>query len=135
MKKCMLAKMISLMVIGLPLITFAQSPTPNTKIVHIAELKIDPYQLDAYKKLLADEIRTSIQKEPGVISLQAVQLQRKPYKIRLLEIYDNQQAYKDHLNSSHFLKYKTESQAHHMVKSLKIIQTYPIALGSKAIDE
>lgn len=133
MKKNILASFVVLMTLATPAVVSAQ--VSDTKVVHIAELKINPNQVDAYKKLLAEEIRTSIQTEPGVISLQAVQLQNKPYKIRVFEVYANQQAYKDHLNSPHFIKYKTESQAHAMVKSMKIIPTFPIALGSKAINQ
>jgi Antibiotic biosynthesis monooxygenase len=40
-------------------------------IVRIAELEIDPGQLDAYKLALKEEIETSIRVEPGVLTLYA----------------------------------------------------------------
>ena len=43
-------------------------------IVRIAELDIDPVQLDAYKLALKEEIETSIRVEPGVLTLYAVSL-------------------------------------------------------------
>jgi hypothetical protein len=41
------------------------------RIVRIAELEIDPAQLDAYKRTLKEEIETSIRVEPGVLTLYA----------------------------------------------------------------
>jgi quinol monooxygenase YgiN len=56
-------------------------------IVRIAELEIDPAQLDAYKLALKEEIETSIRVEPGVLTLYAVSLKEHPEQIRLLETY------------------------------------------------
>jgi hypothetical protein len=42
------------------------------KIVRIAELEIDPEQLEAYRALLAEEIEASVDREPGVLMLHAV---------------------------------------------------------------
>ena len=44
-------------------------------------------------------------------------------------MYAGTAAYQAHLQSAHFLKYKTQTV--HMVKSLKLIETEPILLGSK----
>ena len=38
-------------------------------LVRIAELEIDPLQLEAYKLALREEIETSIGVEPGVLAL------------------------------------------------------------------
>lgn len=54
-------------------------------IVRIAELEIDPGQLDAYKLALKEEIETSIRVEPGVLTLYAVSLKEHPEQIRLFE--------------------------------------------------
>ena len=56
-------------------------------IVRIAELEIDPGQLDAYKLALKEEIETSIRVEPGVLTLYAVSLKEHPEQIRLFETY------------------------------------------------
>lgn len=48
-------------------------------IVRIAELDIDPAQLDAYELALKEEIETSIRVEPGVLmTLYAVSLKEHP---------------------------------------------------------
>ena len=98
-------------------------------MVRLAELEIDPVQLEAYKLALQEEIETSIRLEPGVVTLYAVSVKGHPEQIRLFEEYGNVAAYQAHLQSQHFKKYKTQTQT--MVKSLKLIETDPILLGSK----
>ena len=95
----------------------------------IAELEIDPGQLQAYKNALKDEIATSIRVEPGVLTLYAVSVKDQPSQIRIFETYKDQAAYESHLRTPHFKKYKTLTLG--MVKSLKLIETEPILLGGK----
>jgi quinol monooxygenase YgiN len=99
-------------------------------IVRIAELEIDPGQLDAYKLALKEEIETSIRVEPGVLMLYAVSLKEHPEQIRLLETYRDTAAYESHLQSPHFKTYKDRTRQ--MVKLLSLVETEPILLGSKS---
>ena len=102
--------------------------TPN-RVVRIAELEIDPAQLESYKVLLREEIESSIRLEPGVLALYAVSLKDNPAQIRIFETYADVAAYNSHLQTPHFQKYKTGTQR--MVKSLRLIETNPILLGAK----
>jgi quinol monooxygenase YgiN len=102
----------------------------NSPIVRIAELEIDPDHLDAYSTLLREEIEASVALEPGVLALNAVSLKNSPTSIRLLEIYASEKAYLTHLQSPHFLKYKTQTAK--MVTSLRLVETEPLLLRSKA---
>lgn len=99
------------------------------RVVRLAELEIDPIRLEAYKAALREEIDTSIRIEPGVLTLYAVALKENPAHIRILETYADVAAYKAHIETSHFKKYKTVTQG--MVKSLKLVETEPIMLGAK----
>jgi quinol monooxygenase YgiN len=99
-------------------------------LVRLAELEIDPAQLESYKAALKEEIEASIRIEPGVLTLYAVAEKENPAHIRMFEIYANAEAYKAHLESPHYKKYKTTTQQ--MVKSLKLIETTPLLLGAKA---
>jgi quinol monooxygenase YgiN len=103
---------------------------PQSPVVRLAQLEIDPAQLENYKAALKEEIETSIRVEPGVLTLYAVALKDNPSEIRLFEIYADPAAYKAHLESPHFKKYKTVTQG--MVKSLKLLETDPIVLGTKS---
>jgi len=121
----------------LPLAAFAASilvppgyaQVTEQRIVRIAELEIDPSQLEAYKAALKEEIEASIQLESGVSALYAVSVKDQPNQVRLFESYSSQAAYESHLRTAHFLKYKATTQT--MVKSLTLIETDPILLGSK----
>ncbi|MBZ9703644.1 MULTISPECIES: putative quinol monooxygenase [unclassified Mesorhizobium] len=99
------------------------------RIVRIAELEIDPDQIDSYKALIAEEIEASVRIEPGVLFLHAVSEKGAPEKVRVIECYADQTAYEAHLTTPHFLKYKTQTAS--MVRSLRLIETDPIALSAK----
>src|SRR5215212_11301316 len=109
----------------------ALSPLRWRSMVRIAELEIDPAQLDAYKAILAEEQEASVRLEPGVLMLHSVELADSPTSIRLLEVYANRSAHEAHLRAPHFIKYKTSTET--MVKSLRLIETKPILLCAKAL--
>lgn len=99
------------------------------RIVRMADLEIDPAQLDAYKALLAEEIEASLRLEPGVLMLHAVSIDETPERVRLLEVYADEAAYQAHLATPHFLKYKTQTAA--MVRSLRLLPVTPIRMDAK----
>ncbi|MBY5519920.1 putative quinol monooxygenase [Rhizobium leguminosarum] len=98
-------------------------------IVRMAELEIDPDTLETYRALLTEEIEESVALEDGVLSLSAVSIRDNPNRIRILEVYADQEAYEAHLRTPHFLKYK--NQTAHMVTSLTLIEVDPIAMRAK----
>ncbi|MBY3253030.1 putative quinol monooxygenase [Rhizobium laguerreae] len=98
-------------------------------VVRMAELEIDPDTLETYRALLTEEIEASIALEDGVLSLSAVSIRDNPNRIRILEVYADQEAYEAHLRTPHFLKYK--NQTAHMVTSLTLIEVDPIAMRAK----
>lgn len=107
----------------------SSSEDTSQRVVRIAELEIDPSQLESYKVLLREEIDNSIRLEPGVLTLYAVSLKDNPAQIRIFETYANVAAYNSHVQTPHFQKYKTGTER--MVKSLRLIETDPILLGVK----
>ena len=105
---------------------FAQE---KTQMVRLAKLVIDSTQLENYKAFLREEIETSIRLEPGVKTLYAVSEKDRPTHFTILEIYADTAAYKSHILTAHFLKYKNGTQ--HMVKSLELVETVPLVPGMK----
>jgi quinol monooxygenase YgiN len=101
----------------------------NGLVVRIAKLQIDSAQLENYKAALKEHAETAVRVEPGVLTLYAVYEKNNPTHVMVFEIYANQDAYKTHLQTAHFLKYKTSTKD--MVKSLELIETVPIALETK----
>jgi quinol monooxygenase YgiN len=86
--------------------------------------------LENYKAAVREQIETAIRVEPGVLVLYAVSEKDDPARIRVFEVYRDVDAYKAHLEATHFKKYKATTEK--MVKSLKLVQTTPIVLGAQA---
>jgi quinol monooxygenase YgiN len=97
--------------------------------IQLADIEIDPAQLEAYKAAVKEHIETAVRVEPGVLVLYAVSDKDNPTQVKVFEIYRDVEAYKSHLESDHFKKYKATTET--MVKSLKLIRTDAIALGAK----
>lgn len=98
--------------------------------VRVAQIEIDPARLESYKAIAKEQIETAIRVEPGVLTLYAVAEQDDPTRVVVFEIYADLQAYRAHIETPHFKKYKADTQD--MVKSLKLVDTVPIILGAKA---
>ena len=124
-----------LLVLGLsvlaPLVSgLAIAAERQPQYVQVAEIEIDPAQLESYKAAVKEQIETAVRVEPGVLVLYAVSERDNPAHIRVFEIYQDVDAYRSHLETAHFRKYKATTEK--MVKSLKLVQTNPIMLGTNA---
>jgi quinol monooxygenase YgiN len=129
----MIAK--QLMIIGATLVFVlsgapAMSEEKSVQHIQIAEIVVDPAQLDRYKSAVAEQIETAIRLEPGVLALYSVSNKDDPTQVTVFEIYRDREAYLAHLQAPHFLKYKATVEK--MVKSLKLIPVDPVMLGSQA---
>lgn len=102
--------------------------TPAT-YVRIADIDIDPAQIEPYKAAVKEHALVAVAQEPGVLALYAVADTENPAHVTVFEIYADQQAYKFHLQTAHFIRYKTTTQG--MVTSLKIRDVIPIGLSAK----
>ena len=105
---------------------FAQD---QKQMVRLAKLVIDSAQLESYNVFLKEEIETSVKVEPGVLTLYAVAEKNKPTHITILEIYASNEAYKKHIQTPHFLKYKNGTKD--MVTSLELIDATPLIPSMK----
>lgn len=96
----------------------------NPQMVRLAKLVIDSTQLETYNAMLKEEIEASVRLEPGVRTLYAVAEKDNPTHITILEIYADSLAYKSHIQTPHFIKYKTGTKD--MVKSLELVEATPL---------
>jgi quinol monooxygenase YgiN len=110
-------------------LAFVSCGQQNKQMVRLAKLQIDSLQLEAYTKLLKEEIETSLRVEPGVLTLYPLAEKNNPAHITILEIYASDEAYKAHIKTPHFLKYKNGTI--NMVKSLELVETIPIMPANK----
>lgn len=108
----------------------AQNKEP---VVRMAKIVVAAEQLEAYKKLLKEEIEMSIRIEPGVLTLYAVPENNNPTHITIFEAYADTEAYQRHLKRPHFLKYKVAVKD--MVTQLDLIEVSKIALGGKPMNQ
>ena len=123
-----------LTIVGLPLWFLAvghafADASPAGTVVRIAELEIDPAQLESYKAAVKEEMEAAVRIEPGVLAIYCVAEKERPAHLRFFEIYANEDAYRSHLRSPHFLKYVTVTMP--MIRSRKLIETAPVQLSVK----
>lgn len=101
-----------------------------TPFVRVAEIEVDPAQRDAFISAVKHEMDESVRVEPGVLALYAVAEKNAPSRLRFFEIYASESAYNAHLESPHFMKYRTTTEP--MIRSRVLTETVPIQLSSKA---
>ncbi|MCD9014178.1 putative quinol monooxygenase [Parachryseolinea silvisoli] len=122
-------KPILFLLFNLIIITHSYGQGENKQMVRLAKLVIDSTQLEIYNTYLKEEIETSIKKEPGVLTLYAIAEKARPTHITILEIYATPEAYRSHIKTPHFLKYKNGTKE--MVKSLELIEGIPLLPAMK----
>lgn len=96
----------------------------NGMIVRISEIEVYPEYLSEYLDYAKEVAQKSVEQEKDVISIYPMSLIKNNTQIRILEIYRNQEAYKNHIDSPHFKKYKEGTL--HMVKNLDLVDTYQL---------
>jgi len=101
----------------------------KTHMYRIAKIQVDPAQLDKYNIALKEQMTTAIRVEPGVLSYYAVADKKQLSHITIFEVYADSIAYKDHIQTPHFKKYKETVQ--HMVTALEVIDVDLIGSAKK----
>jgi 4-carboxymuconolactone decarboxylase len=110
-------------------LTNSASAQDNTRYMRVAKIIIDSAQLENYKTALKEGMGTAVRIEQGVLMLYAVYEKTNPTHVTVFEIYSDEDAYKLHIQTPHFKKYKATVQ--NMVKSLELVDVNPIALEAK----
>lgn len=101
----LLTLVISLIVLTLSFSNKTMAQEKN-QMVRLVKIKIDPSQLDNYNIALKEQMTTAVSVEPGVLTYYAVADKSDPSNISILEIYADVAAYKSHIETAHFKKYK-----------------------------
>jgi quinol monooxygenase YgiN len=103
--------------------------TPRVSVVRIAELEIDPAQVERYMAAVREEMETSVRVEPGVIAIYAVAEKDNPSKLWFFEMYADEAAYEAHRDSPHFRKYFETTKD--MIRARRLIEAVPAQLSAK----
>ncbi|MEO6630204.1 MAG: putative quinol monooxygenase [Mucilaginibacter sp.] len=101
----------------------------KTQMVRLAKIQVDPSQLEKYNAALKEQMTAAVSIEPGVLTYYAVADKNNPSRITILEIYADTAAYKAHIETPHFKKYKETVKD--MVKSLELVDVDLIASAKK----
>lgn len=101
----------------------------QVRVIRIADLEVNPAQLDAYTAAVKEEMEASVRIEPGVLAIYAVAEKDNPAKLRFFEMYADQAAYRAHIASPHFRKYFDTTKD--MITSRKLIDVVPVQLSAK----
>ena len=99
-------------------------PMQADGIVRLSKIEVYPEHLEEYMKFATEVGEISLRTEPGVLTMYAVAEKEDPCRITILETYASQAAYKSHIASKHFRKYKQGTL--HMVKSLILSDQTPL---------
>lgn len=99
------------------------------QLVRLSKIEVDPSRLAEYNAYLKEEIEASMRLEPGVLTLYATAEKENPNKVTILEIYADEEAYRKHIQTPHFQKYKQGTLD--MVKSLELVDSTPLIPGLK----
>lgn len=102
----------------------AKLPMAADGIVRLSKIEVYPEYLEEYMKYAAEVGEVSLRTEPGVLTMYAVCEKENPGRITILETYASQEAYKSHIASKHFQKYKQGTL--HMVKTLVLSDQMPL---------
>ena len=107
----------------------AKQPMTADGIVRLSKIEVYPQYLDEYMQYAVEVGEISLRTEPGVLTMYAVQDKEDPTLVTILETYVSQEAYRSHVASAHFQKYKQGTL--HMVKSLQLCDQTPLNPANK----
>jgi len=125
----MISRLLTTLLFAVMFYSNVSAQDENKQMVRLARLIIDAKQLEQYIAILKEEAEESVRIEPGVLTLFAVQEKDNPTHFTILEIYADSAAYRSHLQTPHFIRYKTSTKD--MVKSLELVETTPLIPNMK----
>lgn len=110
----------------------AKLPMSADGIIRLSKVEVDPAYLDEYMKFATEVGEISLRTEPGVLTMYALQEKENPCNITILETYASQEAYRKHIASAHFQKYKQGTL--HMVKNLQLLDQTELNPSNKVVN-
>lgn len=110
----------------------AKLPMSADGIIRLSKIEVDPAYLDEYMKFATEVGEISLRTEPGVLTMYAVQEKENPCNITILETYASQEAYRSHIASAHFQKYKQGTL--HMVRNLQLLDQTELNPSNKVVN-
>lgn len=110
----------------------AKLPMSADGIIRLSKVEVDPAYLDEYMRYATEVGEISLRTEPGVLTMYALQEKENPCNITILETYASQEAYRKHIASAHFQKYKQGTL--HMVRNLQLLDQNELNPSNKVVN-
>lgn len=110
----------------------AKLPMSADGIIRLSKVEVDPAYLDEYMRYATEVDEISLRTEPGVLTMYALQEKENPCNITILETYASQEAYRKHIASAHFQKYKQGTL--HMVRNLQLLDQNELNPSNKVVN-
>lgn len=110
----------------------AKLPMSADGIIRLSKIEVDSAYVDEYMKFATEVGEISLRTEPGVLTMYALQEKENPCNITILETYASQEAYRSHIASAHFRKYKQGTL--HMVRNLQLLDQTELNPSNKIIN-
>lgn len=107
----------------------AKLPMMPDGIVRLSTVEVYPQYIQEYLRFATEVGEISLRTESGVLTMYAVSEKENPCIVTILETYASADAYKAHIASAHFQKYKQGTL--HMVKSLKLTDQTPLNTANR----
>ena len=86
----------------------------------MAEIHVKPESVESFRDIVNTNMRLSVEREPGVISIYAVEDKSDPAHLTFFEIYADHDAYVRHTQTEHFKNYIAQTQG--LTTSKKLIE-------------
>ena len=93
-------------------------------LIRISEIEVCPEHLREYLDRARTVGEISVREETGVIAIFPMVQQRDSCQVRIVEIYADQKAYRQHISTPHFRAYKEGTL--HMIKRLDLVDMTPL---------
>lgn len=114
---------------GAKIVSAAPNTINNEVSIRMAYLEINPVQLDDFIVAVKEEMKASLEIEPGVLAIYAIADKTESNKITFVEIYENERAYQLHRNTPHFQKYFNTTKD--MIINRVLMEGVPVELCDK----
>ncbi|WP_080270263.1 putative quinol monooxygenase [Pseudomonas syringae USA007] len=114
--------------------TFQADPGDKGRmpLIRIAQIQVDPDQLEQYRDASRHIVEESVAQEQGVLAFYALERRDLPGGFFVVEIYRDDQAYLSHLETESFRHYKAAVGG--IVQSLELIDVDVVALATKPLN-
>lgn len=114
---------------GAKIVNAATNTINNEASIRMAYLEINPVQLEDFTVAVKEEMKASLEIEPGVLAIYAIADKTEPNKITFVEIYENERAYQLHRDTPHFQKYFNTTKD--MIVNRVLMEGVPVELRDK----